>query len=817
MQSNNEIYIILARTNSDMKNYLFYILPIVLTASFLNAQSFDKVKDYQKFNGYFNFYYDDETDKIFLEVNELEKEFLYVYSLSSGIGSNDIGLDRGQLGNEQVVFFRKAGNKLLLIQPNLKFRALTQNELERKSVEQAFAKSVLFGFTIEEESKGNYLIDITDFLMQDAHGVSNRLKGTGQGSYSLDTSKSALAFERTKAFPQNTEFDVTLTFKGNPEGNLITSVTPNPSLVTVAQHHSLIALPDDKYEKRVFDPRCGSYPFSYYDYSTPVQEPILKRFVTRHRLQKKNPGASVSEAVEPIVYYLDNGTPEPVRSALLDGGKWWNQAFEAIGYKDAFQLKILPDDADPLDVRYNVIQWVHRSTRGWSYGSSITDPRTGEIIKGHVSLGSLRIRQDFLIAQALMNKPFAERDDNYQPMLEMALARIRQLSAHEIGHTLGFAHNFAASTNGRASVMDYPHPQFELKDGAIDFSKAYDTGIGAWDKVTVAYSYADFGGAADEKEGLNAILQKAQTDGLRYISDQDARPQGGAHALAHLWDNGRNASQELDNVLEIRKTAINNFSMDNIRSGEPNSALEDVFAPLYFFHRYQTEAVSKLVGGLDYNYTVKGDGQRTVYPISSATQENALKTILRTLDSKEMAIPQEKLVLFPPRAIGYGRTRESFNSRTGVSFDALSAVETSADMTLGLLLHPERASRLILQKSLDKNQIGLKQVLNTVLDKTVEKHHKDAYLEETQQTINFRVLYHIMNLAAHTKVHPQVNGIANQVLKELRTSILNGEKSTTSAEMLRRIDAFFKTPASFKVIPSPKIPDGSPIGMNCMH
>ncbi|MGX1930396.1 zinc-dependent metalloprotease [Flagellimonas sp. 2504JD4-2] len=800
-----------------MKKYFVCLLVVLFANNFMNSQNFEKTKDYQKFNGYFNFYYDDASDKIFLQVGELEKEFLYVYSLSSGIGSNDIGLDRGQLGNEQVVFFRKAGNKLLLVQPNMTFRAITQNELERKSVEQAFAKSVLHGFSIEEESKGSYLIDITDFLMRDAHGVSSRLKNTKQGSYSLDASKSALAFERTKAFPKNVEFDVTLTFKGNPEGAWIRSVTPNPSLVTVAQHHSLIELPDDNYEKRVFDPRCGSYPFSYYDYATPVQEPILKRYVTRHRLKKKNPNAEVSEAVEPIVYYLDNGTPEPVRSALLDGGRWWNQAFEAIGYKDAFQLKILPDDADPLDVRYNVIQWVHRSTRGWSYGSSVTDPRTGEIIKGHVSLGSLRIRQDFLIAQALMNKPFAERDDNYQPMLEMALARIRQLSAHEIGHTLGFAHNFAASTNNRASVMDYPHPQFTLDGDNIDFSNAYDTKIGAWDKVTVAYSYSDFPNSANEKGELNAILQKAQNDGLRYISDQDARPRGGAHALAHLWDNGRNASQELENVLKIRKAAIANFSMDNIRLGEPNSVLEDVFAPLYFFHRYQTEAVSKLIGGLDYNYAVKGDGQRTVYPISQTSQENALKIILKTLDASEIAIPKEKLELFPPRAIGYGRSRESFNGRIGVAFDALSAAETASDMTLGLLLHPERASRLVQQKSLDKDQLDLTQLLEALIENTIEEGHKDTYLNEVQQTVNFRILYHIMNLAAHKEVHPQVNAIAYETLRALKVSLLNNGRNPIAVEMVRRIDAFTKAPHNFKIISVPKIPDGSPIGMDCMH
>ncbi|MDX1315332.1 MAG: zinc-dependent metalloprotease, partial [Eudoraea sp.] len=667
--------------------------------------------DYQKFQGFFDYYHDDKKDRIFLEVKDLEEEFLYVYSLSSGIGSNDIGLDRGQLGNEQVVHFEKAGNKLLLVQPNLRFRAITDNDLERKAVEQAFARSVLFGFPIVEEINDTYIIDITDFLMRDAHGVARRLRNSGQGSYTLDKSRSAMAMERTKAFPKNLEFDYTLTFKGEPKGGDIRSVTPDPSLVTVAQHHSFIELPDANYSKRVFDPRSGSYPFSFYDYATPVEEPILKRFITRHRLEKKDPNAAVSEAVEPIIYYLDNGTPEPVRSALLEGGRWWNQAFEAIGYRNAFQLRMLPDNADPLDARYNVIQWVHRSTRGWSYGSSITDPRTGEIIKGHVSLGSLRIRQDFMIAQALMNRPYAERDDNHEPMLELALARIRQLSAHEIGHTLGFTHNFAASTNNRASVMDYPHPDFDIRNGAIDFSNAYDTGIGEWDKVTVAYSYSDFPDGTDEKKALNDILEQAREEGLRFISDQDARPLGSAHIYGHLWDNGKQASEELDEVLQIRKIAISNFSAENIPSYQPYSVLEDVFVPLYFFHRYQTEATAKVIGGLDYNYAVRGDRQGIWKTADKELQESALESILKTLDAGEIAIPREKLPLFPPRAIGYNSSRESFRGKTGVSFDALSAAETASDMTLGLLLHPERASRLIQQKSLDNRQLGLEDVL----------------------------------------------------------------------------------------------------------
>ncbi|WBU88891.1 zinc-dependent metalloprotease [Cellulophaga omnivescoria] len=791
------------------------LLFILVYCAICNAQFSNKYSTFKKFDGLFSFFYDDSTDKIYLEVTDLEKEFLYVSSLSSGVGSNDIGLDRGQLGKTRVVYFKKAGNKLLLIQPNLKYRALTNNALEKQSVEQAFAKSILGGFKIEEEANGKYLIDITSLFMQDTHGVANKLKNTAQGNYSLDASKSAFNLERTKAFPKNIEFDVFLTFKGTAKGRYISSVAPTSGLVTVAQHHSFVELPDNKFKKRSYHPRSGSFMFSYYDYATPIEQDIHKRFITRHRLQKKNPNAAISEAVEPIVYYLDNGTPEPVRTALLEGGRWWNQAFEAIGYKNAFQLKILPADADPMDVRYNVIQWVHRSTRGWSYGASVTDPRTGEIIKGHVSLGSLRIRQDFLIAQALTNKPFAKSDDNNNKMLELALARIRQLSAHEIGHTLGFAHNFAASTNNRASVMDYPHPQFKLKGKNIDFSGAYAEGIGEWDKYTVAYSYSDFKEDKNEDEELKKIIQKAQKEGYRFISDRDARASGGAHAYAHLWDNGGNATEELNKVLKIRAVGISNFSIDNIKEGQPNSVLEDVFAPLYFFHRYQTEAVTKLIGGLDYNYTVKGDQQLTVKAVSKKEQQEALQSLLQTVNAEQIAIPKNKLSLFPPRALGYGSTRESFNGKTGISFDALSAAETAADMTLSFLLHPQRASRLVQQKSLDSKQIGLHDVLDQLINNTFKKSYKDTYLDEAQQNINFRVLYYIKNLAASKSVHPKVNAIANFKLQELKDRFLDRNKPY-ALEVVNRIEHFQKHPELFKPIVSPKIPDGSPIGMECM-
>jgi len=791
--------------------YTVLIFTIFFGVQQLTGQFLEGKKDLQKFDGFFNFHYSDDEGKIYMEVDKLNTEFLFVHALSTGVGSNDIGLDRGQLGDGVVVKFIKSGNTLLLMQPNQRYRANTDNQLEKKSIEQAFAKSVLFGFPIKETKGSTYVIDFTPFLMLDTHGVANRLKRGKEGTYKIEKSRSTLWMENTKAFPKNVEFESLLTFVGQPTGRNLRTVAPDANSFSVIQHYSFVELPDNQYKPRVFDPRSGSSPMSYLDYSTPIWEPITKRFIARHRLEKKNLGAAVSEAKEPIIYYLDPGTPEPVRSALLEGARWWNQAFTAIGYQNAFQVQMLPPGADPMDLRYNVIQWVHRSTRGWSYGASIRDPRTGEILKGHVSLGSLRIRQDFMIAQALMDQPFAQRDDNYQQMLEMALARIRQLSAHEVGHTIGFAHNFAASTNSRSSVMDYPHPALQLKNGKVDFSNAYATGIGDWDKVTVAYSYSDAPTGVSEDTHLNSILEAAFSNGLRYITDSDARARGGAHGKAHLWDNGASPTSELLNVLEIREKAIANFSEDNIRTGEPYSVLEDVFVPLYFYHRFQTEAAVKLIGGLDYSYAVKGYNGTVVKTLPKKEQEDALAAVLETLSPEHLAIPQEKLELFPPRAFGYSRSRESFKSTMGVAFDALGAATTATQMTLGLLLHRERANRLIQQKATDPKNLGMEEVLTSLVEAVFEGRTSSAYEKEVQQSIQFVTLQHLMALGADARSLPQVKGMVNQTIDDL-TGTFSGKSDSFSKELLREIAKYKKQPDKFKKAGTPIIPDGSPIG-----
>ncbi len=520
----------------------------------------------------------------------------------------------------------------------------------------------------------------------------------------------------------------------------------------------------------------------------------------------------MSEAVEPIVYYLDNGTPEPVRSALLEGGKWWNQAFEAAGYKNAFQLKILPDDADPMDVRYNVIQWVHRSTRGWSYGASVVDPRSGEILKGHVSLGSLRIRQDFMIAQALTNEPYAKGEDKDDPMLAMALARIRQLSAHEIGHTLGFTHNFAASVKERASVMDYPHPTLEINDGQISYANAYAVGIGDWDKVSVRYSYSDFPAVTDETAALNQILAQSYAEGHRFIADRDARPIGGAHPYAHLWDNGSSALAEFDHLLNIRQIALNHFSEEQLKQGQPLSVLRDRLVPLYFLHRYQLEAVVKLIGGQDYDYGVKGAASLGVKTVDSTVQKAALATLLKSLDQGTLGIPPHIRSMLPPHAFGYGASRESFASQTGLTFDALGAAQTLSDAVLAMLLNEQRAARLVQQKAFDEKQLGLTETLTTLIDETFKQRQYDTEAKAIQKIVQGNLLQQMMRLGQASNIPNAVRAEVHESLYALSLWLNNQTNYPYAHYYVNLIENYFDHPAEIEPLARPKIPDGSPIG-----
>jgi len=780
--------------------------------------------------GFLPLYWDAGSGKLYLEIPQLNLDMLYFDSLPYGTGSNDLGLDRGQISAAKLVRFERFGARILLIQPNEYFRSSAQSPAEQLAVRQSFPESVLAGFSVAAENAaaanaGAVLVDATEFFLRDAHGVGEAL--AKQGSYKLDSARSSIAIEATKVFPKNTEVEAVLTFASEAplRGSFVEEVAPDSHALTVREHHSFLELPGPGYVPRRYDPRGGYFQFVYRDYAVALGAPLEQMFILRHRLIKRDPAcAALCAAVQPIQYYVDRGAPEPIRSALVEGASWWDQAFQGAGWAPGtFRVDVLPQGADPMDARYNIIQWVHRFTRGWSYGPSVADPRSGEIIKGNVTLGSLRGRQDYLIAEALLSPYVSGKvmkpDDD--PMLAMALARTRQLAAHETGHTLGLAHNFAASSYPHSpaesvSVMDYPHPWITLdRDGVPDVSHAYAANIGVWDKVAINYGYRQFPERANERFELDAILSDATKSGLQYISDADARPSGGAHPFAHLWDNGPDAAAELTRIMKIRAAALARFGANAIPMGAPMAQLQDVLAPLYLMHRYQTEAAIKEIGGLDYRYQLRGDGQPNAAIVAPKEEIQALRAVVMTLSPAALTLPESLLELLPPRPPGFERTRESLPSKTGVTFDPIAAAESAADLTLATLFNAQRAGRIVEYHARMTDALGLEQVIDAALAASqpsrLESRAPDhGLIGQVQSAIYARTVEALLTLAADPKASVAARAITYAKLDDIKRHA--DLKSPVEAYLNHRIQEFQSDPLKFAVAAPVEAPPGMPIG-----
>lgn len=785
-----------------------------------------KTGEMEKLDGFMPIYWDDADGKLWLEIGRWNEQILHYTSLPAGFGQNDLGLNRGDLGGSRVVIFRRVGPKIFMEEPNLSYRAMTDDPLEEKSVRDGFPSSIHQGWTVAAQTGDRVLVDATDFFMKDWHDVIGSLRRSNQGTYRLDASRSAPFRERTRVFPENTEVEVTLTFTSDQPGGLVRSVASDGAAITIRQHHSFVQLPElGSYTPRAFDPRAGYGGVSWFDFATPIEDPLVKRYIRRHHLEKADPTAEVSDPVEPIIYYLDPGTPEPVRTALLTGGDWWAEAFEAAGFSNAFRMEMLPDTADPMDARYNVVQWVHRSTRGWSYGASIGDPRTGEILKGHVTLGSLRVRQDYLIGEGLTS-PYATGTESPDDVMAMSLHRIRQLSAHEIGHTIGLSHNYIASAQrdaGNMSVMDYPHPRATLEsDGSISLESPYDEGIGEWDKVAINWGYRQFPGGGDDPEALSAILLDAADRGVTFMTDQDARSANSAHPQNHLWDNGGDVADELERMMDVRRVALDRFGEAAIETGEPMAQMEEVLVPLYLHHRYQAEATTKIVGGLYYTYALRGDGQEPLRRVPAAEQNRALEALLRTLDPEELKMPQAVLETLPPRPPGMGGGNELFRKWTSPVFDAVSPAASAADATLSFLLNSSRAARLVEQSALDDGMPSLSDVLGRLSSEIMEYSGGDAYAREINRVIQQSYVTELMSLASSAPM-PQVRAEASFELDRLQDILedrTSGERTQQAMDfaLASDIERFLDRPYEAGSSPGAvAMPAGSPIGMSAVQ
>ena len=757
-----------------------------------------------KSEGYLTFYYDNQEGNLWLEISRWNQDLLYGRGLATGVGLRSLSLDRGQITGPMLVQFQRFGRKVFLVGINSKDRTTSNDEDQQRSVKESFSHGVLWGFTVAAEEADTVLVDATSFFLRDAFDVVSRLQRANAGNYSMDLSRSAINPDRTKNFPNNTEVDSIVTFTGKPA--VLSGEAFSPREITVRQHQSFISLPGEGFSPRPYDPRSGLWTFEYTDYGAPIGATQEKRFIPRHRLAKINPSAEYSQPVEPVTYFVDRGIPEPIRSAVMEGVLWWNEAFEAIGYRNAVQVQLLPEEADPMDLRYNTIHWFHRDAPGGYYANVIVDPRTGEIINGYVNLGSQRIRAMYSLAEILLSSSVPP-EQRINQLEEFVLAHIRQIAAHEVGHSLGIAHNYSLE---RVSVMGRPTPLIAVQSGDVDISDAYMTGLGEWDRVPIAYAYQDLPDGEEPNEVLNSVVQSAIDRGLPFISDLA----GNVHPLTNNWEGVPLPFARWSRVTELRSTALSRFSQENVRPGSPMSLLEEKLYPIFFLHRNPTGDLARLLGGRHFAYAVRGETRTISEIVPPDLQRTALDALFSTIKPEFLAIPMPVLDLIPPPAYGYFRPRAPrFVRRSGSFLDPISAAESSAHLTIRLLLDVERATRLIEFHARDSEYPGFQEVVDGLLEVTWKQPKGSGYLSEIGRAVDNVVLYRLMKVAVEGTTPVRVKVVAWSALDDLKQwlseqmDVVQSEDQSRHVEFSHHsIDSFQNTHDVPKFLDEPLMP-----------
>jgi hypothetical protein len=731
-----------------------------------------------RLDGFLVAWHDERTGKLFLEIPRDSLRVLHWVNQATGLGSNPVGVDRGGGQLDNVARFDRMADRMLVTYENQNYRSSGPPDHQR-SVRESFPSSVVGALPIVAEEGGRFLVDATDFLVRDWLDAAGALQQAGEGAYAVARDRSGIHRPHTRNFPDNTEVDVLLTFaaSGRP-GGIMSMVAPDGRAVTARIHHSFVRLPDDRYRPREGDPRVGFFGLTFKDFARDVQRGLDVAWIARHRLERADPSDPRSPIRKPITYYVDRGIPEPIRTATLEGARFWEQAFDAAGLVGGFKVELLPEGVDPMDARYNVVQWVNRNERGWSVGGSVGDPRTGEIIKGMARMDSHRARTDYNLYAGLMGAQAAAADTAF------VLARVRQVTAHEIGHTLGFAHNYIASTYERGSVMDYPPPRVRLDaQGNIDVSKAYATGPGPYDVWALRWGYGIYP-AASERDSLRAIVREGLAKGYLFLSDADARPENASDPRVSLWDDAATPEEFLRHQAGVRRVAMGRFGLRNLREGEPVSLLQERFAPLYFMHRFALNGVSKAVGGMEYHNAVVGDGQQATRPVPADRQRAALKLLIGALAPAELAIPDSVVTLLGPRPFGVRGSDELLRSRTFPQFDELGAARTLSHLVVDGVLQAQRAGRLAQQGARDAAQLSLAEAIDALVDATWNAPAPAGArkLAALQRVTQRAVAERLVMLAADQAASSEARAIAEHKAAQLATQALARAKAAGNAE-----------------------------------
>jgi hypothetical protein len=770
-------------------------------------------------------YIDRKTGRVLITLppagrDGVSAKFIYQVYLRASLGSTPVEMDRDQPGPTQILVFRRVGPKVYAEYENTDFIAEGGSPEEKGAVTDSFAKSTVWAGDIKAEGPdGAMLVDITGFLTRDAYGVVEALRRSKQGSFKLDLDLSHPDLDAALSFPENLEFEATQTFTADEPGDEVRGIAPDPHAINITTHHSLIKLPAPGFEPRLADPHFSTIDKLVTNYAAPLASPLAYRLAPRFRLEKLDPGAARSRVKKPIIFYVDRAAPEPVRSALIEGARWWAEAFDRAGYIDAFRVELLPEGVSPLDARYNVINWVHRQTRGWSYGEGISDPRTGEIIKGSVLLGSQRVRQDRMIYEGLLGAENTGHGGPNDPT-EVALARLRQLAVHETGHALGFAHNFAGSTIGRASVDDYPPPRVLIKDGKLDLSDAYAKGVGAWDLFVVNWLYSEAPPGVDRHAALAKIVSDGFASGLKFVSDDDARPLGSANPIGSLWDDGPDAIEGLRHTLEVRRIALTNFGPHNLPLGAPMSDLKRVIVPIYLFHRYEVDAAAKLIGGVDFTYAANGDGHERADPASGDRQRAALSELLKTVEPAALDLPEPLI-----QALNSGRSdtrdpqfeTEVFGADATPVFDLPGAADVAADITFSAILEPSRLNRVADQGTRIAGGLATSALLGGTIDAVfTDRNDGSPHAAEIRRRVRARLILDLQRAADDKRTSPTVRAEITSALgglqDRLKAAKANGADKAFDRSLAGEIE--HPRPAPTETL---KVPPGMPIGEACEY